>query len=452
MMNFDDSASVIDQLKEKKPLLWINSDLARAGEVLPGLKIGIDRIQDAADRLERFAPLLVDLFPELKDSGGIIESDLVHIPAMGESLCQASGIDQGGAFWVKADHALPVAGSVKARGGIYEVLLLAENLALENGLISVEQDYSALRSEQARRLFGRYTVSVGSTGNLGLSIGVMAAALGFKAVVHMSAEAKAWKKKHLRDRGVEVVEHASDYSSAVSAGREMTLSDPYGYFVDDERSEALFLGYSVAALRLKEQLEQLQIVVDQRHPLFVYLPCGVGGAPGGITFGLKHIFGDNVHCFWGEPVQAPCMLLGLATRFDSSTLSVYDIGLDNSTEADGLAVSKASTLVVDLCSRLVSGIFTVTDDELFHFLYKLDQMEKIRIEPSAAAGFAGPGFLLASDAGKGYLTRHGLTGQMAMANHIVWTTGGRFVPEEEFSGFLQRGSAVGMDCPSEKSR
>jgi D-serine dehydratase len=272
----------------------------------------------------------------------------------------------------------------------------------------------------------------------------MAAALGFHATVHMSSDAKEWKKARLRARGVEVIEHAGDFGAAVAAGRERAQRDPNAYFIDDENSERLFLGYSVAATRLQQQLMTRGVEVDAEHPLFVYLPCGVGGAPGGITFGLRHLFGDHVHCFFAEPTASPCMLIRLASA-DNRPISVQELGLDNRTEADGLAVGRASDFVAPLIRPLVSGVFTVSDEELFADLYVLERSEGLRVEPSATAGFRGPHWLLESEAGRRYLIAHRLCECMEQATHILWTTGGAFVPDVEYRLFHERGRTACVD-------
>lgn len=427
-------------LQQKEPFLWLNEDWQPIEAVRrSSSSVSAADMQQAVCRLNRFAMLLSKLFPELAASGGIVESPLSSGDALKQAL--AGKHRRHGRWLIKRDHELPVAGSIKARGGIYEVLLHAEELAIRKGILRSDEERLFLASPEARALFGRHIVAVGSTGNLGLSIGIMAAVLGFRAAVHMSAEAKEWKKARLRARGVEVIEHDGDFGAAVAAGRAAVAGDPGAYFVDDENSKRLFLGYSVAAPRLATQLSESGIVVDHSHPLFVYLPCGVGGAPGGITFGLRHLFGDHVHCFFAEPVASPSMLVQLASREDRP-VSVYEIGLDNRTEADGLAVGQASKFVAPLMRPLVSGVFTVRDEDLFEGLFLCEQTEGLRIEPSAAAGFCGPRWLLNCEAGQKYLRIHGLVEHLEHATHLLWTTGGKFVPDDEYRQFHERGRVI----------
>lgn len=411
---------------------WLNGRLVPAGEqtvtdVTPA------QIEDARARLDRFAPYIAKVFPETAPDGGLIESPLVEIETMKRFLNERYSAGIAGRLMLKQDSDLPIAGSVKARGGIYEVLKHAEDLAMEAGMLRETDDYSILAEQRFLDFFGRHTVQVGSTGNLGLSIGIMSAKLGFKVIVHMSADAKQWKKDLLRSRGVTVMEYQDDYCAAVEQGRKNSDLDPMSYFVDDENSVSLFLGYSVAGQRLADQLKAQNIPVDGEHPLFVYLPCGIGGAPGGVTYGLKQVFGDYVHCFFTEPTQACCMLLGMATGLHDG-VSVRDFGISGKTDADGLAVGRPSAFVGRVMEPLVSGIATIEDHKLYQLMRSLLSTEDIFIEPSACASFAA---LIRPDDLRVYIEKHGLGDQMAHATHIAWATGGRMVPPETRQVYLR---------------
>lgn len=419
--------NLLAQLQSHSPTLWLNP---HQGMPLPDFAPTAADLADADARLRRCAGLLAELFAELRPSGGLIASPLQ--PAEPLKRAARAGHAQAGAWYVKRDDALPVAGSIKARGGFHEVLALAESIAERHGLAGADTDRRALASGAARARFARHTVMVGSTGNLGLSIGMLASALGFRTVVHMSADAKAWKKARLRTRGVEVVEHAGDYAKAVDAGRRQAAGMPCCHFVDDEGSRMLFLGYATAAAELAAQLAQAGRPVDARHPLFVHLPCGVGGAPGGIVYGLKALYGEHVHAFVAEPTASPCVLVQLAGDA-AHPRSVYDIGLDNRTEADGLAVAQASPLAAALLRAQAAGAFTVDDRQLFAHLLDARERLGIDLEPSAAAAFGGPAWIAGSDAGRAYLCGRGIDPDAA--THVIWATGGSLVPAQEHRRF-----------------
>lgn len=437
----------IDEWKSQYPLLeqiimthevfWGNPQYESCSERIITPSLNEDDIQDAEKRLLRFAPYIATVFPETQEAKGIIESPLMSIDKMKKELKQLYGQEISGSLYLKCDSHLPISGSVKARGGVYEVLKVAEDIAISNHMLRQSDDYTVLAGKEFRELFSRYSIVVGSTGNLGLSIGIMGAALGFKVIVHMSSDAKLWKKDLLRAKGVTVIEYDSDYGQAVEAGRIQSQKEANSHFVDDENSKNLFLGYAVAAKRLKEQLDHLHILVDEEHPLFVYLPCGVGGAPGGITYGLKMVFQDHVHCFFAEPTHSPAMLLGLMTGLHDQ-VSAQDFGIDNVTDADGLAVGRPSGFVGKALEKDISGVFTVQDQELYRLLRKLADSEGIYLEPSALAGFIGPVKLSAEPAGKDYLEQNHLISKMGNATHVVWATGGSMVPEEMMNYFYNK--------------
>lgn len=421
----------IKQLQKGEYVFWVNKNRNAAHDISHVLK---KEVLDAEARLQRFSSYLKLAFPETSVSNGIIESDIREIAEMKALIEGRRAIKIPGRLLLKCDHALPISGSVKARGGIYEVLKFAEKLAIEHGYLKETDDYGILYSDQMRQFFSHYKVAVGSTGNLGLSIGIISAKLGFKVTVHMSADAKDWKKEYLRSLAVEVIEYNEDYSVAVAKGRKEAENDPMCHFIDDENSKDLFVGYAVAALRLKEQLVSLNTKVDENHPLFVYLPCGVGGAPGGIAFGLQQVFGEHVHIFFGEPVQSPCMLLGMMTGLHDE-ISVKDIGLTNETEADGLAVGRPSKFVGSIMETVISGCYTVDDSFLCRSMKAMFELENIFMEPSAHAGVFGPIQLVSE--GAAYLEAHQLADKMDNAVHLIWSTGGNMVPEPVRQTYLQ---------------
>lgn len=423
--------TIIKDISQLKETIWINENVKPYESIKDQLVLKVTDIEDARQRLNRFASFIQTVYQETIPNHGMIESPLQRIDSMRLGLNLHNPYPINGNLFIKLDSHLAIAGSIKARGGIYEILKFAETLAIEKGYLNIDDDYKILAEDRFKELFSKYTIQVGSTGNLGLSIGMISSKLGFKVIVHMSNDAKAWKKKMLRDNGVTVIEYESNYCDAVEAGRLSSLKDPFSYFVDDEQSKDLFLGYSVAGSRLRDQLNQQGITVDHEHPLFVYLPCGIGGAPGGVTFGLKEEFGDNVHCFFVEPTEACCMLLGLASKLHNK-ISVQDLGISGQTRADGLAVTRASAFVGPFIEPMISGVLSIEDKHLFDYMRMLNTLESIKIEPSACAAF---GFNAHSEALSNYISKHYNSKHTSQITHIAWATGGSLVPQEEYDAY-----------------
>jgi D-serine dehydratase len=408
------SEPTVARLRAGLPAVWLRPPGAPGGNSTP---VEAEEIITAQQRLERFRPVLATLFPAAGWDGRI-RSSLLEYPRQ-EGLPPVR---------VKADHDLPMTGSVKARGGVYELLCHIESVALAEGHISPGENLAPLASPAARAMFAQHRVSVASTGNLGFSIGLVARAFGLVAEIHMSQDAKSWKKERLRRTGAQVIEHPCDYGDTVARARAAAQATG-SYFIDDETSRLLFVGYSTAAAELAEQLSQNRLQIGPEAPLIVYLPCGVGGAPGGITAGLKSIYGSNVSCVFVEPVTSACVLAALAVG-RGSPISVYELGLDNRTIADGLAVARASALVMSCVGASIDAVVAVTDESMLGCLRHAWTHARLRLEPSGASGFAALPLFIEAAAAAG-------TPIPERAVHVVWTTGGSQLPEDQFTALLQ---------------
>lgn len=426
-------AALKSALLEKRPLMWANPNLRpleRAGADVPAMG---EKVAKTCENWVRMAPLLSACFPALQPKRGRLRSQLLPVPGLERMMPRDAG-----RYFVKSDNDLQVSGSTHVRGAIYEVTLLAMVLGRKLGLLSGDEGPMALASPEARRAFSAYKVVTASAGNLGLAVGRAAQGLGFQAEVHMPRSARSWIERELRACGINVVLHSGGFRKANAQALAAAEVERTSYFVDEKHSKLLFFGASAAAAELQAQLVRQNIQIGADHPLFLYLPCGSGSAPGGIALGARQMFGRHVHCFFAEPVCTPRTLAALSSP-RHEPVNVRDMGLRSRTAAAGLSEPELAPLVAGAMETQLSGVYTVEDDTMFRWLAQAQDRAGLQLDPGSAASLAGPEMLMRSEAGKAYLKKHRLQDKMDQAVHVMWATAGGCMPDADYERCLMRG-------------
>lgn len=92
---------LVKKLINLEEVTWFNPLSTTLAEGLPYVGLTQWDVADAEARLQRFAPYLCQAFPETQKTHGIIESDIVAIPTMKETLQQRYGVEISGRLLLK---------------------------------------------------------------------------------------------------------------------------------------------------------------------------------------------------------------------------------------------------------------------------------------------------------------------------------------------------------------
>jgi threo-3-hydroxy-L-aspartate ammonia-lyase len=273
-------------------------------------------------------------------------------------------------------HRTPVLQSrtVNERTGA-QVFFKAENLQ-RMGAFKFRGAYNALsRFTPAQRAQG---VIAFSSGNHAQAIALSARLLGMPSVIVMPQDAPAAKVAATRgyqdgQPGSEVVLYDRYTQDRLAIGqrlareRGMTLIPPYDH-------PDVMAGQGTAALELIEQ-------TAEGGPLDALLVCvGGGGLISGCAVAARHL--NPAIEVWGVEPEA-----GNDTQQSLAKGEIVRIPTPR-TLADGAQTEASGQLTFPVIQALVTGIVTVTDDQLVETLRLMAERMKIVVEPTGALAAA----------------------------------------------------------------
>jgi threonine dehydratase len=263
---------------------------------------------------------------------------LLSAPSLGKAI--------GANVWFKAE-CLQRTGSFKPRGATNKI-----------------------KSLVGQKIGGVLTVS---SGNHGQATAYVAGRLGIPAVILVAEGTPQAKIDAARGYGAEVIiggsmnniEPLIEKAYAMCAEKNFVPIHPF----DDPLIAA---GQGTIGLEILEDLPDVDIVL---------VPVGGGGLLGGIAIALKESR-PKVKVYGVGPANASAMF----TSFhDKKVVTLHDMP---DTIADGIRSPIISEFTLEIASKYVDDIISVTDAELVEAMKLVWSRAKLVVEPSGASSFA----------------------------------------------------------------
>ena len=281
----------------------------------------------------------------------------------------------GADVWLKAEN-LQRTGSFKIRGGMNAISLLSPE-AKASGVIAA------------------------SAGNHAQGVALAAAELGVAATVFMPENAAIPKVSATKAYGATIeligssLAEATDHAQAFAARTGGAFIHPF----DDPHIVA---GQGTLGLELLEQVPALETVV---------VPVGGGGLISGVAVAVKAAL-PNVKIVGVQSAAVPTYV----TAREHGVAAPID---DQFTVADGIAVSRPSSLCFEIIERLVDDLITVEDAQATEAVALLLERAKYLVEPSGAVGVAAMLHGLVPDSGRTAVVLSGGNVDLLLLDDVV---------------------------------
>jgi threonine dehydratase len=212
-------------------------------------------------------------------------------------------------------------------------------------------------------------IATHSSGNHAQAIAYAARQVGTKAFIVMPDSSPKVKVDAVKGYGAEIT-----FCEANQQARETTLQnivDKTGAeFVHPYNDYRVITGQATAAKELMEEVPELDCIIA---------PVGGGGLLSGTSL-AAHYFSPSTTVYAGEPEGAADAVLSIKSNKIEMAPYVNTI-------ADGL-LTKLGDKTFPIIKKLVTAIYTVSDEEIIASMRLVYERMKIIIEPSCAVPLA----------------------------------------------------------------
>lgn len=205
-----------------------------------------------------------------------------------------------------------------------------------------------------------------SSGNHGYAVAYVSRLLGKKCTIILPENAVQEKVNMILESGADVIKYGKSHPEREEKAREIVRKTGAVY-IHPFNDPQIIAGTGTCGLEITEQLSEFDSVI---------VPVGGGGLISGIAIAIR-ARRPSAKVYGAETKLLP----KLKAAMEAGKIVTLPVP---SSIADGLLASSLGDLTFEACTKFVSGVFTVSEQEILSAMVVLTREAHIFPEPSSA--------------------------------------------------------------------